>query len=108
VDLKARLLDLPLVTLLGAVRDSGPVYGSGGFTSYSVERLREQLAGWVAQGIPRVKMKVGRNPEDDLGRVRAAREAIGADAELFVDGNGAYSRKQALAFAEAFAEHGVS
>jgi L-alanine-DL-glutamate epimerase-like enolase superfamily enzyme len=107
-DLKARLLDLPLVTLLGAVRDSVPVYGSGGFTSYSVERLREQLAGWVAQGIPRVKMKVGRNPEDDLGRVRAAREAIGADAELFVDGNGAYSRKQALAFAEAFAEYGVS
>ena len=35
-DLKARLLDLPLVTLLGAVRDAAPVYGSGGFTSYSI------------------------------------------------------------------------
>jgi L-alanine-DL-glutamate epimerase-like enolase superfamily enzyme len=32
-DLKARLLGLPLVTLLGAVRDEVPVYGSGGFTS---------------------------------------------------------------------------
>jgi L-alanine-DL-glutamate epimerase-like enolase superfamily enzyme len=31
-DLKARLLNLPLATLLGAVRQSVPVYGSGGFT----------------------------------------------------------------------------
>ena len=53
-------------------------------------------------------MKIGRHPADDLGRVRAAREAIGPDAELFVDANGAYSRKQALAMAERFAELGVT
>jgi L-alanine-DL-glutamate epimerase-like enolase superfamily enzyme len=98
-DLKARLLDVALVTLLGAVRDSAPVYGSGGFTSYSLERLRDQLGGWAAQGIPPVKMKIGRHPEDDVQRVRIAREAIGRDADLFVDANGAYSRKQALAMA---------
>jgi len=107
-DLKARLLDLPLVTLLGAVRDQVPVYGSGGFTSYSIVQLQEQLGGWVAQGIPRVKMKVGRHPDEDVDRVRAARAAIGPDAQLFVDANGAYSRKQALTKAEAFAELGVS
>jgi L-alanine-DL-glutamate epimerase-like enolase superfamily enzyme len=107
-DLKARLLDVPLVTLLGAVRDAAPVYGSGGFTSYTTGRLREQLAGWVAAGIPRVKMKIGRQPGDDVGRVREARDAIGPAAELFVDANGAYSRKQALAMAEAFAGLGVS
>jgi L-alanine-DL-glutamate epimerase-like enolase superfamily enzyme len=107
-DLKARLLGLPLVTLLGAVREGVPLYGSGGFTSYGVERLQQQLGGWVESGIPRVKMKVGRSPRDDLARVRAAREAIGPDAELFVDANGAYSRKQALAFAETFAALGVS
>jgi L-alanine-DL-glutamate epimerase-like enolase superfamily enzyme len=107
-DLKARLLDLPLVTLLGAVREGVPVYGSGGFTSYSPERLQEQLGGWVDEGIPRVKMKVGTHPSDDLDRVRAARYAIGPKAELFVDANGAYSRKQALAFADKFrADHGV-
>ena len=78
-DLKARLLDLPLVTLLGPVRDGTPVYGSGGFTSYSIEQLQRQLGGWVGPGIPRVKMKIGTHPEDDLARVRAAREAIGAD-----------------------------
>src|SRR3954451_4781381 len=107
-DLKARLLGLPLVTLLGAARDAAPVYGSGGVTAYSIEQLREQLGGWVAAGIPRVKMKIGTHPGDDLGRVRAAREAIGPDAELFVDANGAYSRKQALAQADRFAELGVS
>ena len=89
-------------------RLSAPVYGSGGFTSYSLEQLRDQLGGWAASGIPRVKMKIGRHPADDLRRVRVAREAIGPDAELFVDANGAYSRKQALAMAEEFAELGVT
>jgi L-alanine-DL-glutamate epimerase-like enolase superfamily enzyme len=107
-DLKARLLGLPLVRLLGAVREAVPVYGSGGFTTYSNEQLQSQLSGWVEQGIPRVKMKVGTHPADDLGRVRAAREAIGVDAQLYVDANGAYNRKQALAWADAFRAYGVT
>ena len=106
-DLKARLLDLPLVTLLGAVQKGVPVYGSGGFTSYSIEQLERQLGGWAEQGIPRVKMKVGTHPEEDLRRVKAAREAIGPDIQLFVDANGAYSRTQALTFAEAYSALGV-
>jgi L-alanine-DL-glutamate epimerase-like enolase superfamily enzyme len=101
-DLKARLLGLPLCRLLGMVRGSAAVYGSGGFTSYSTVRLQEQLAAWVERGIPRVKMKIGSHPEDDPARVRCARSAIGPNAELFVDANGAYSRKQALALAERF------
>jgi L-alanine-DL-glutamate epimerase-like enolase superfamily enzyme len=106
-DLKARLLDVSLVTLLGAAHTAVPVYGSGGFTSYSNDQLQAQLGGWVAQGISRVKMKIGTHPDRDLDRVRAAREAIGPTAELYVDANGAYSRKQSLAFAEAFREYGV-
>ena len=107
-DLKSRLVGLPLVSLLGAARDRAPVYGSGGFTSYSLEQLQSQLAGWAADGIPRVKMKIGADPKKDLERVRAAREAVGSEVELFVDANGAYDRKQALAFAERFAELGVN
>lgn len=103
-DLKARLLALPLATLLGAVHEQVPVYGSGGFTSYSIDRLQYQLADWVQAGIPRVKMKIGRQPQNDLERVVAAREAIGADAALFVDANGAYARKPALTQAERFYE----
>jgi L-alanine-DL-glutamate epimerase-like enolase superfamily enzyme len=108
-DLKARLLDVALVTLLGATREAAPIYGSGGFTSYSRQQLQKQLGDWVAEGIPRVKMKIGRHPDEDPKRVAEAREAIGPDAELFVDANGAYSRKEALALANIFAaESGVT
>jgi L-alanine-DL-glutamate epimerase-like enolase superfamily enzyme len=107
-DLKAKLLALPLVRLLGQVREEVPVYGSGGFTSYDDTRLRQQLGGWSAGGFRFVKIKVGRDAKRDVERVALAREAIGNDCALFVDANGAYTRKQALAQAEAFASHGVT
>jgi L-alanine-DL-glutamate epimerase-like enolase superfamily enzyme len=106
-DLKARLLDVPLCELLGRAQDRIEVYGSGGFTSYANARLVEQLGGWAKeQSCRAVKMKVGRHPEDDVKRVCAASRAIGK-ARLFVDANGAYSRKQALRLAAEFAEFGV-
>jgi L-alanine-DL-glutamate epimerase-like enolase superfamily enzyme len=52
-------------------------------------------------------MKVGRRPEDDVDRVRAARKAIGDGARLYVDANGGYGAKQAIAMAELFAGEGV-
>src|SRR5438874_11915038 len=101
-DLKARLVELPLVDVLPRAHDAVPLYGSGGFCSYSLERIAEQLHGWVEQGLARVKMKVGRAPAEDTARLDAAREAIGWDAELFVDANGAFSRKRALSWAELY------
>jgi L-alanine-DL-glutamate epimerase-like enolase superfamily enzyme len=108
-DLKAKLLDLPLALLLGRYRDAVPIYGSGGFTTYSDAELRGQLGGWVEHdGCKWVKMKIGANREDDPRRVRVARSAIG-NATLLVDGNGAYTTKQALNLAETFArEAGVA
>jgi L-alanine-DL-glutamate epimerase-like enolase superfamily enzyme len=108
-DLKARLLDLTLVDVLPRIHDSMPIYGSGGFTSYSLERLQEQLSGWVQEGIPRVKMKLGREPEHDPQRLDAARAAIGRDTDLYADANGAFAPKLALAWAERYAsEWGVT
>jgi L-alanine-DL-glutamate epimerase-like enolase superfamily enzyme len=107
-DLKARILGLPLVTLLGAVRGSITVYGSGGFTSYDHSRLQGQLSDWVEQGISLVKIKVGREPQNDPGRVAVARQAIGPDVGLFVDANGAYTRKQALDLSKRFRDFEVS
>jgi L-alanine-DL-glutamate epimerase-like enolase superfamily enzyme len=106
-DTKARLLKVPLVALLGGMRSGVPAYGSGGFTSYTTSRLQEQLGGWAERGLKLVKMKVGRDAGEDPARVHAARRAIGARAQLFVDANGAYSRKQALALAERFANDDV-
>jgi L-alanine-DL-glutamate epimerase-like enolase superfamily enzyme len=107
-DLKARLLELPLGLLLGPTRDRVPVYGSGGFTSYDHDRLHDQLSTWAEQGIGQVKIKVGRHPKEDEDRLRVARDAVGADVELFVDANGAYSPKQALGWAHRFAAHQVT
>jgi L-alanine-DL-glutamate epimerase-like enolase superfamily enzyme len=107
-DLKAKLLGVSLARLLGCARDAVAVYGSGGFTSYSPERLCEQLGAWADAGMRFVKMKVGRDAVSDPARVAAARRRIGARTALFVDANGAYARKQALSQAEAFAAEGVS
>ncbi|MFE9452030.1 enolase C-terminal domain-like protein [Streptomyces sp. NPDC006739] len=101
-DLKARLLELPLVHLLPAWHDRVPVYGSGGFTNYSLDRLTDQLTGWVEQGIPRVKLKTSRDPESDPQRLTAVRTAIGDEPEVFTDANGALGRKQALYWAHRF------
>jgi L-alanine-DL-glutamate epimerase-like enolase superfamily enzyme len=107
-DLKARLLGVSLADALPRIHGSVPIYGSGGFTSYDEPQLREQLRAWVESGIGSVKMKVGRDPEADPARVAAAREAIGPNAELMVDANGAYSAPQALGLAERFAEQDVT
>ncbi len=107
-DLKAKLLNIPLCTLLGKMKDQILVYGSGGFTSYSDEELEEEFAGWVDKGICYVKMKIGREPGKDLERVKTARATIGKETGLFVDANGAYTTKQALQLADEFAHYGVT
>ncbi len=104
-DLKAKLLGLPLVTLLGQCRDQVPVYGSGGFTAYSHVQTLEQVGRWVGEeGCRWIKIKVG--AEEDPARVAATRAAIG-DAGLFIDANGAFSSRTAIAFAEAVRDSGV-
>lgn len=106
-DLKARLLDIPLVTLLGQVRDAAPVYGSGGFTSYTDRQLAKQLGDWAKEDFCAVKMKIGRDPNRDQDRVRIAREAIGPKVRLYVDANGAYTPRQALEHADMLARFDV-
>jgi L-alanine-DL-glutamate epimerase-like enolase superfamily enzyme len=106
-DLRARLLGVPLSRALGGTRSEVPVYGSGGFTSYSLERLAEQLGGWADDGIPRVKMKVGRDPARDRDRLATARAAVGGDVELMVDANGAFTPAAAREWAYRYAEHGI-
>jgi L-alanine-DL-glutamate epimerase-like enolase superfamily enzyme len=107
-DLKGKLLGVSVSALLGLTRTEIMAYGSGGFTSYSDDQLREQLGGWAEDGFKAVKMKIGRDAEADIHRVRVARQAIGDKVQLFVDANGAYTRKQALEQACRFAEYGVT
>src|SRR5919201_6417060 len=101
-DLRGRLLGAPVHHLLGTSRDAVPIYASGGFCSWDLDRLRA----WCSQVAPagRVKIKIGREPADDRERLRVAREAVG-DAELMADANGAYATvTQALEWARECAE----
>jgi L-alanine-DL-glutamate epimerase-like enolase superfamily enzyme len=107
-DLKSKLLQVPVCKLLGAIRTEVPLYGSGGFTSYSLKQLEEQLHGWSAAGMRWVKMKIGPDAAADPGRVRLARRAIGSETGLFVDANGAYDPKQALHLGQLFSEFDIS
>ncbi len=107
-DLKGKLLKAPVASLLGLARTEVMAYGSGGFTSYSEAELRDQLGGWADSGFKAVKMKIGRDAAADLNRVKHAREAIGPNVGLYVDANGAYTRKQALYQAQRFVESGVT
>ena len=112
-DLKGTLLGVPVCSLLGAVRDTVPVYGSGGFTTYDAAAARAQLERWTGDlAIPRVKIKIGESwgtaQARDLARIAFARKVIGPEAELYVDANGGYGRKQAVRMARAMAEHDVT
>jgi L-alanine-DL-glutamate epimerase-like enolase superfamily enzyme len=106
-DLKARVLGISLADLLPTAHDGTPIYGSGGFCNYTDEQLTDQLTGWVEAGIPRVKIKTGRDPERDRHRLEVARRAIGDDVELFADANGAFSRAEAVYWASVYQEFGV-
>ena len=107
-DLKAKLLELPLCTLLGQAKEGMLSYGSGGFTNYTDKQLQEQFGDWIKEGIQYVKMKIGRDEKMDTARVKNAREIIGNNAALFVDANGAYSPRQALYMSEVFSQYNIS
>jgi L-alanine-DL-glutamate epimerase-like enolase superfamily enzyme len=103
-DLKARLLGVRLARLLGAVRETVPIYASGGFTTWDDTRLTS----WLEQhrDIGRAKIKIGESwgmrEARDLQRIRLARGSLGEDRELYVDANGAYTAAQAIRLAADF------
>src|SRR5690606_33299033 len=107
-DLKAKILNLPLAGLLGTVHAEILLYGSGGFTSYPEKKLQEQLGGWAENGFTHVKMKIGRDAQNDRKRVQAARKSIGSGCSLMVDANVAYDVNTALQQADFFENYGVS
>ena len=97
-DLKAKRAGLPLAKLLGAHRDSVRTYNtSGGFLNASVEEVKERASRSIADGIGGIKIKVGLpDGAQDLARVAAVREHIGADVPLMVDANQQWDRSTAL------------
>jgi L-alanine-DL-glutamate epimerase-like enolase superfamily enzyme len=99
-DLLGKRLGVPVCQLFGSNRAQVPVYGSGGWLSYSLDELLAEVTGYVQRGFTMVKMKVGRSDvRQDVARVRAVREAIGDNIGLMVDANQAWTPQQAVSFA---------
>ena len=110
-DLKAKSVNLPLYKFLGAYTDSVPVYGSGGWTNFSEQELVKEMTDYVESGIPKVKMKVGKDfgqsEREDIQRVEAVRKAVGDDVALYIDANNGYYRKQSIYMAKEFEQYQV-
>lgn len=107
-DAHARTLDAPVWRLLGGQARAIPVYGSGGWLSYSDAELLEEVRGYVTRGFPAVKLKVGaREPGRDLARMRLVREAVGPHVRIMIDANQGLRVPEALDLALAAREIGI-
>lgn len=99
-DLLGKRLGVPVCQLFGSNREQVPVYGSGGWLSYSIDELLAEATAYVKRGFSAVKMKVGRSSiREDVERVRAVRRTIGDRIGLMVDANQAWTAQQAISFA---------
>ena len=106
-DLKARILECPWQRCSAPIATPSRFTAAAGSPPIPMTSSKSQLGGWVSRdGCAFVKMKVGTDPDDDPRRVAVAKAAIG-EATLFVDANGAYTVKQALALAARFADQKV-
>src|SRR5580704_10449918 len=77
-DLLGKYLKVPVCQLLGSNRAEVPVYGSGGWLSYSMDELLAEVNAYVQRGFKMVKMKVGSSDLNyDVERVRAVRKLVG-------------------------------
>ena len=102
-DLRGKLLGQPVSTLLGGRRrERVKVYATGMYFTQTDDlsgKLADEARLYASQGFRALKMKVGLGLETDVKHVRAVRQAIGADVQLMVDANHAYSLSEALRFA---------
>src|SRR6266403_1219844 len=126
-DIAGKVAKLPVYRLLGACRDRVEAYASGGFyqEGKSAADLAGEAEGYRARGFRGMKMKIGRNPstqthlrqligqaefcevepEEDLARVAAVRQALGPQAKLMVDVNCAWSPAVAIEMGHAMEPH---
>lgn len=110
-DLKGKILGMPLYRLFGGADPKVPVYGSGGWTSYTDEQLVEEMREIVSRGYQMIKFKVGcdggKNPMRDVERVRKVREAVGPDIGIMLDANNCWDAATGARFANMVKDYDI-
>ncbi|MCC5835332.1 MAG: mandelate racemase/muconate lactonizing enzyme family protein [Opitutales bacterium] len=87
-DAWGRHLGQPIWKLLGTVHRRVPLYGSGGWLSYSTEELLDEVLAYKSRGFQAVKVKVGSTEiERDIERLHRVREALGPKMQIMIDAN---------------------
>lgn len=87
-DAWSRMNHQPVYRMFGCHRRPIPVYGSGGWLSYSDEELLDEVVGYKKRGFTAVKIKVGSpDMERDVRRLNLVREAVGPDLKIMMDAN---------------------
>ncbi|RJT50841.1 L-fuconate dehydratase [Rahnella variigena] len=76
---------------------------SAGWLGYPDDKLRRLCQEAVDAGFDYLKLKVGRDLEDDIRRVRIAREVIGPDRKLMIDANQVWETNDAIPWVNALA-----
>lgn len=109
-DILGKAQGLPLYKLFGACRTSVPAYASGGlWLSMSVDQLVAEAESFLEAGFKAMKIRVGKkNVEEDLERVAAVRQTIGADTALMADANQGLSVSHAIRLGRGLEEFGLT
>ena len=107
-DIRAQAAGWPLYRLLGGQSRAIPAYAGGVALGYSEPAvLVADVQDCLARGFAAVKLRIGQDVRADLARVRAVREAVGPEVQIFTDANAQYSPADVLAIAPAFDELGI-
>jgi o-succinylbenzoate synthase len=93
-DLKGQKAGLPIKNILGGYRNKIPI----SFTVVigTVEESIQSAQHYIDQGAKVLKVKLGVDPEEDIKRVEALRDAFGFDIKITADANQGYTVKQAI------------
>ncbi|GAB3950244.1 L-fuconate dehydratase [Kribbella albertanoniae] len=78
-----------------------------GWLGYDDAKLVRLCHEAVADGFTQIKLKVGANLDDDIRRMRLAREAVGPDIRIAIDANQRWDVADAIAWIEALAPYDV-
>lgn len=107
-DAWARHLGQPVWRLLGTAAARVPIYGSGGWLSYSNDELLDEVRGYARRGFSAVKVKVGSpERERDVERIARVREAVGPALRVMIDANQGFDYPAALELASQVRRYGI-